>query len=77
MFNVIFRMASLVLSYFLSSKHARCSVDAVEYEETGWYDGETFVKSPELLMRDRLLGTYEVSDGGRTAPDWPVPLTCL
>ena len=24
------------------------------------YDGQTFVKPPEVLTRDRLLGTYEV-----------------
>lgn len=24
------------------------------------YDGEVFVKPPEVLMRDRLLGSYEV-----------------
>ena len=24
------------------------------------YDGQTFVKPPEVLARDRLLGTYEV-----------------
>ena len=29
------------------------------YEETGWYDGQVFVKPPEILARDRLLGTYE------------------
>ncbi len=33
---------------------------AVEYEETGWYDGQIFVKPPEVLARDRLLGSYEV-----------------
>lgn len=33
---------------------------AVEYEETGWYDGQLFVKPPEILARDRLLGSYEV-----------------
>lgn len=32
----------------------------VEYEETGWYDGQIFVKPPEVLTRDRLLGTYQV-----------------
>lgn len=32
----------------------------VEYEETGWYDGQIWVKSPEVLARDRLLGTYKV-----------------
>lgn len=33
----------------------------IEYEETGWYDGQQFVKPPEVLARDRLLGTYEVN----------------
>jgi len=32
----------------------------VEYEETGWYDGQLFVKPPKVLARDRLLGAYEV-----------------
>ena len=32
----------------------------VEYEETGWYDGQVYVKDPEMLARDRLLGTYVV-----------------
>mmetsp|Transcript_45259 Transcript_45259/g.75507 ORF Transcript_45259/g.75507 Transcript_45259/m.75507 type:complete len:321 (+) Transcript_45259:101-1063(+) len=32
----------------------------VEYEETGWYDGQIWVKSPEVLSRDRLLGSYKV-----------------
>ena len=33
---------------------------AIEYEETGWYDGQIFVKPNEVLTRDRLLGLYEV-----------------
>ncbi|KAK9815523.1 hypothetical protein WJX72_005035 [[Myrmecia] bisecta] len=33
---------------------------SVEYEETGWYDGQLFVKPPEVLARDRLLGSYTV-----------------
>lgn len=32
----------------------------VEYEETGWYDGEIWIKPPEVLARDRLLGSYKV-----------------
>lgn len=32
----------------------------VEYEETGWYDGKIWVKPPEVLARDRLLGSYKV-----------------
>ncbi|GKU98866.1 hypothetical protein SLEP1_g11804 [Rubroshorea leprosula] len=32
----------------------------VPYEESGWYDGQMWVKPPEVLARDRLLGSYEV-----------------
>jgi len=32
----------------------------VEYEETGWYDGQTWVKTPQILMRDRLMSNYTV-----------------
>nr|VDC78643.1 unnamed protein product [Brassica rapa] len=32
----------------------------VEYEETGWYDGQVWVKTPQVLARDRLLGSFSV-----------------
>ncbi|PWA53557.1 hypothetical protein CTI12_AA443450 [Artemisia annua] len=32
----------------------------VEYEETGWYDGQLWVKTAEVLARDRLLGSFTV-----------------
>ncbi|CAI0421035.1 unnamed protein product [Linum tenue] len=32
----------------------------VEYEETGWYDGQIWVKTAEVLTRDRLLGSITV-----------------
>ena len=38
----------------------RLMTATLEYEETGWYDGQQFVKPPEILTRDRLLGRYEV-----------------
>ena len=30
------------------------------YEESGWYDGQIWVKTPEMLTKDRLIGTYYV-----------------
>nr|YP_009732310.1 hypothetical protein [Gracilaria spinulosa]QHS70747.1 hypothetical protein [Gracilaria spinulosa] len=30
------------------------------YEESGWYDGQLWIKSPEILTQDRLVGLYEV-----------------
>jgi hypothetical protein len=34
--------------------------ESVFYEESGWYDGQTWIKTPEILARDRLLVSYEV-----------------
>ena len=30
------------------------------YEESGWYDGQIWIKTPEILTKDRLVGTYYV-----------------
>ena len=32
----------------------------VNYEESGWYDGQTWVKTSEILLQDKLIGTYEL-----------------
>ncbi|XP_057960537.1 protein CONSERVED IN THE GREEN LINEAGE AND DIATOMS 27, chloroplastic isoform X2 [Malania oleifera] len=32
----------------------------IPYEESGWYDGQMWVKPPKVLARDRLLGSYKV-----------------
>lgn len=34
--------------------------ETVTYEESGWYDGQTWEKSTEILQRDRLVVTYQV-----------------
>ncbi len=34
--------------------------EAIFYEESGWYDGQTWLKTPEILNRDRLLVSYEI-----------------
>ena len=55
-------MAVAVLRIYLGWSYVgdRLLSAAVPYEETGWYDGQLFVKPPEVLARDRLLGSYEV-----------------
>lgn len=30
------------------------------YEESGWYDGQTWAKPKEVLTRDRLIVTYQI-----------------
>jgi hypothetical protein len=32
----------------------------VAYEESGWYDGQIWVKTPETLIQDKLAGGYTV-----------------
>ncbi|PSB50599.1 CGLD27 family protein [Chamaesiphon polymorphus] len=34
--------------------------ESIFYEESGWYDGQTWLKTPEILTRDRLLVSYEI-----------------
>nr|ARW60625.1 hypothetical protein [Polysiphonia sp.] len=32
----------------------------VFYEESGWYDGQVWIKTYDYLMQDKLIGIYEV-----------------
>jgi hypothetical protein len=34
--------------------------ETIFYEESGWYDGQNWLKTPEILTRDRLLVSYEI-----------------
>ncbi|KAG1680192.1 hypothetical protein FOA52_000305 [Chlamydomonas sp. UWO 241] len=54
-------VALVVVRIFLGWSYVseRLLSAAYPYEETGWYDGQMFVKPPEVLTRDRLLGMYE------------------
>ncbi|MEW5310311.1 MAG: hypothetical protein WDW38_002123 [Sanguina aurantia] len=58
----MFVVIILVLRMFVGYSHVgnRLLSATVEYEESGWYDGQIWVKTPQMLMRDRLLGSYTV-----------------
>lgn len=34
--------------------------ETIFYEESGWYDGQTWTKPAEILTRDRLIVSYQV-----------------
>lgn len=38
----------------------RLGQETVTYEESGWYDGQLWQKPSEVLVRDRLIVTYEI-----------------
>ncbi|NEO86052.1 MAG: CGLD27 family protein [Spirulina sp. SIO3F2] len=52
----------LVLRLYLGWRYVRDRLqqETVSYEESGWYDGQTWTKPPEVLARDRLVVTYQV-----------------
>ena len=39
---------------------ARLANKTVFYEESGWYDGQTWLKTPEEIIKDRLILQYQV-----------------
>lgn len=38
----------------------RLSQPTVAYEESGWYDGQVWIKPDEVLQRDQLIVTYQI-----------------
>ncbi len=38
----------------------RLKSPVIFYEESGWYDGQTWAKPVEVLTRDRLIVTYQI-----------------
>lgn len=34
---------------------------SISYEESGWYDGQTWVKTPTILIQDKLIAEYQIA----------------
>ena len=56
----IFNLWILRLYFAWKYVYYRLMNATVSYEESGWYDGQTWIKTNEILIQDRLVGTYEV-----------------
>lgn len=54
--------ALILIRYYLGWNYiySRLMQATIAYEESGWYDGQIWIKSPETLLQDRLIGTYEL-----------------
>lgn len=52
----------VLLQIYVGWSHVgqRLRLQELPYEESGWYDGQVWVKPEEVLNRDRLILTYEV-----------------
>lgn len=52
----------LLVRFYLGWSYVRdrLSQDTIFYEESGWYDGQTWQKPTEMVARDRLIVTYQI-----------------
>jgi hypothetical protein len=56
--GVVLVLVRLYLGWFYVRD--RLYTPTVFYEESGWYDGQTWTKPQEILTRDRLIVSYEI-----------------
>lgn len=61
-FCLIFIVTALLTRLYLGWSYVitRLFSATVTYEESGWYDGQIWIKTPEILTKERLIGTYYV-----------------
>lgn len=52
----------ILIRYYLgwSYVYSRLMQATIAYEESGWYDGQIWIKPPEMVLQDRLVGIYEL-----------------
>jgi Conserved in the green lineage and diatoms 27 len=56
--GVVLILVRLYLGWWYISD--RLHNTTVFYEESGWYDGQTWIKPEEVLVRDRLIVSYQI-----------------
>ncbi|NEP58577.1 MAG: CGLD27 family protein [Symploca sp. SIO2G7] len=52
----------ILLRLYLGWSYVRSRLfqKTISYEESGWYDGQTWTKPPEIFTRDRLIVSYQI-----------------
>lgn len=52
----------ILIRYYLGWNYVyfRLMQATIAYEESGWYDGQIWIKPPEMVLQDRLVGMYEL-----------------
>lgn len=59
--NVIFVLLFIRLYLGWSYIIKRLLSATVFYEESGWYDGQIWIKTADILTKDRLIGLYGIN----------------
>ncbi|MCD8485279.1 CGLD27 family protein [Oscillatoria amoena NRMC-F 0135] len=58
--NILLTLVLLQLYLGWAYVSDRLNRPAICYEESGWYDGQIWTKTPEVLVQDRLIATYQI-----------------
>ncbi|WP_404788279.1 CGLD27 family protein [Altericista sp. CCNU0014] len=60
--GIILLVSLILLRLYLGWAYVyrRLHCETVDYEETGWYDGQSWTKPHAELAQDRLISTYQV-----------------
>jgi hypothetical protein len=55
-------LSLLILRLYLGWRYIcdRLQSEKIFYEESGWYDGQIWTKTKEILTRDRLIVSYQI-----------------
>jgi len=56
---VLLAAVQLYLAWYYVN--TRLNQETIFYEESGWYDGQTWEKPTEVAARDRLIATHQVN----------------
>nr|YP_009314546.1 Hypothetical protein ycf36 [Liagoropsis maxima]SCW22800.1 Hypothetical protein ycf36 [Liagoropsis maxima] len=58
----LFSIEVLLVRLYLGWSYVlkRLASASIFYEESGWYDGQLWIKSADILTQDRLVGVYQV-----------------
>ena len=60
--GMIFLMSLILFQLYVGWSHIRERLyqEKISYEESGWYDGQVWLKPDAMLTRDRLIVSYEI-----------------
>lgn len=60
--GIVFFLSLVLFQLYFGWLHVKTRLykDRISYEESGWYDGQIWVKPESMLTRDRLVVNYEI-----------------
>ena len=60
--GTVFFLSLIIFQLYFGWLHVKTRLyqERISYEESGWYDGQIWIKPESMLERDRLVVSYEI-----------------